>query len=144
MAKPQRYDNHARYFPPFHFIAFPILAIHLIVRLVDLVKGPSLAAAWEAVVAFGLVTIAFAARYMALRVQDRVIRLEERLRLSKLLPADQALEIGQLSTRQVIALRFARDDEVPELVRRVRSGELAEPDDIKRAIRVWRPDTLRA
>ena len=80
---------------------------------------------------------------MALRAQDRIIRLEERTRLDRLLPADLRVRAAELSTSQLIALRFAPDDEVPELVRRALDGELARQGDIKRAIRDWRADHLR-
>ena len=80
---------------------------------------------------------------MALRAQDRIIRLEEHMRLNQLLPADLRARLGELSAGQLIALRFAPDDEVPDLVRRALGGELQRQGDIKRAIRNWRPDYLR-
>jgi hypothetical protein len=76
-------------------------------------------------------------------VQDRVIRLEERLRLEKVLPADLQPRISELTTKQLVALRFASDEELPELVRRVLGGELTERNDIKRAVRSWRADHQR-
>lgn len=83
------------------------------------------------------------ARFMPLRAQDRVIRLEERTRLGRLLAADLRDRIDELTTSQLIALRFAPDDELPDLVRRSLSGELKGSGDIKRAIRNWRGDYLR-
>jgi hypothetical protein len=77
-------------------------------------------------------------------VQDRVIRLEESLRLSRLLPPELQSRIDELRVRHLVALRFASDGEVTDLVRRVLGGELTTPDAIKRSIKVWRPDHLRA
>jgi len=80
---------------------------------------------------------------MALRAQDRIIRFEERLRLERLLPPDLRGRVADLRTGQLVAIRFAHDDEVPDLVRRVLSGELTTQGDIKRAIQSWRADHLR-
>jgi hypothetical protein len=80
---------------------------------------------------------------MALRAQDRIIRLEERMRLERLLPPTMKERAAGLTTSQLIALRFASDDEVPDLARRVMDGELHSRADIKRAIRAWRTDDLR-
>jgi hypothetical protein len=76
-------------------------------------------------------------------VQDRVIRLEERLRMERVLPAELRPRISELTTKQLVSLRFASDEELPELVRRVLGGELAERNDIKRAVRNWRADHQR-
>ena len=140
----QTYATHRRFFPPFHFIAFPIFIINLFIQLYFAVKRPSIWSLWNAIVALGFVLLAFATRYMVLRVQDRLIRLEERLRLQQILPADLRGRIGELRTRQLIALRFADDAEVPDLCRAVLNGELKESNDIKRRIKTWRPDTARA
>jgi hypothetical protein len=88
------------------------------------------------------VIFSFTARGMALRAQDRVIRLEERLRLARLMPGEDAL-IDSLRPGQLVALRFASDDEVPALVRRCASGDLVKGEQIKKEIRNWRPDYLR-
>jgi hypothetical protein len=80
---------------------------------------------------------------MPLRAQDRIIRLEERIRLERVLPGDMRGRIGNLTPEQFIGLRFAPDDEVPELMKRALNGELKTRADIKRAIRNWRPDTMR-
>jgi hypothetical protein len=79
----------------------------------------------------------------ALTAQDRVIRLEETLRMQRVLPADMQGEISQLKRFDFVALRFASDAELPELVKRVRAGEFAKPLDIKKAIKNWREDHLR-
>src|SRR5215217_4125189 len=143
MAQEQSYSSHRRYFPWHHFIVVPILGINLGVEIAQLIDNRTGDQAWQAVVAFALFIFSFTSRAMTLRAQDRVIRLEERLRLSRLLPNDVAA-IDDLRPGQLVALRFAPDDEVPEIFKRVVSGELKKPDQIKRAIRTWRADYLRA
>ena len=91
-----------------------------------------------------LLLFVWAARLMALTVQNRVIRLEERLRLAQLLPDDLRARTGELRTGQIIALRFCSDDELPAMCRAIFAGELREPDEIKRRVKAWRPDWLRA
>jgi hypothetical protein len=99
--------------------------------------------AWGFVVTVALFLGMFLLRGMPLRAQDRIIRLEESARFDRLLPSDLRGRVGELSTAQFIALRFAPDDEVPGLTRRALDGELKTQADIKRAIKNWRPDTLR-
>ncbi len=141
MASEQTYSNHRRYNPWHHFVVLPILSINLAVEIQRLIKDPSAYRGWQVVLAIGLFLFSFTARGMALRAQDRVIRLEERLRLSRLI-GDQAV-IESLRPGQLIAMRFAPDEEVPELVRRIAGGELQTTEEIKKAIRTWRPDYLR-
>jgi len=138
----QHYGSHRRYFKWHHFVAQPIIIANFIIQLAWLINEPTRWSAWQVVFAAGLVIFSFTARSMALRAQDRVIRLEERLRLSQLMPGEQAA-INSLSHRQLIALRFASDEEVPDLVRRSVSGELTKSEQIKKEIRNWRPDYLR-
>jgi hypothetical protein len=99
---------------------------------------------WAFVMAIGLAGLLFASRLMALRVQDRLIRLEESLRLARLLPPDLQGAIATMRPRHFVALRFAPDEEVVELVRRVQAGELDDQKAIKAAIRHWKADTFRA
>ncbi|MDZ4674571.1 MAG: DUF6526 family protein [Gemmatimonadota bacterium] len=140
----QSFANHTRWFPWWHFFAAPILFGYAGYRLVAAVRQPSLASAGDAVVAVGIAFGVTLARVMAITVQNRVIRLEERLRLARLLPAaDADAAIAAVTTRQLIALRFAPDAELPGLVRRVLSGELTEPKAIKQAVQEWRADWLR-
>lgn len=141
----QTYANHKRYFPLFHFVTIPLLTINLIVRIVVAVRNaPSALAWWEIVIALALLGVAFSARLMALAVQNRVIRLEERLRLERVLPDDLRNRAGELRTSQLIAMRFCPDEELPELCRAVLNGELREQNEIKRRVKSWRPDWLRA
>lgn len=139
----QNYGNHVRWLPPYHFIIFPILAANAVWTLVQFVRAPGIASGWAVLVAFAVTGGIFYARYMALRVQDRVIRMEETLRLERLMPGRYA-DYERLGRRQLIALRFASDAEVPHLVDRILAGELSDQDDIKRAVQHWRPDHLRA
>ena len=139
----QTFANHRRYWPVWHFFAVPILVVNVIVAGVYFVRSPSLASGWNVVVAIALVTAIVASRYMPLKTQDRIICVEERMRLERLLPSDMRSRIPELRRRHLIALRFAPDDEIPELTRRVLAGELQTPFDIKRAIANWRADHLR-
>lgn len=143
----QTYANHRRVVPAYHLVATGILTINLgwsIFRLVQPLPGVGLFDRVLAVaVAVALLIVLLYARTFPLRAQDRVIRLEERLRLQALLPADLAPRIGELRTGQLIALRFAGDDEVADLTRRVLAGELKTQKEIKQAIRAWRADHLR-
>lgn len=144
MPAPQSASNHARWYPLYHFVVVPILMLTFFGTVRALFREPSWQAGWEVVVAFAWMGVAFTARIMALTVQDRVIRLEETLRMTRLLPADLQAQIGKLRRRHLIALRFASDEELPDLVRRVAAGELDQQKEIKQAIRTWRPDYLRA
>jgi hypothetical protein len=138
----QNYGNHVRYLPPFHFIILPILAANALLSLLPLIRTPSLSTAWAALVAFAIVGGIFYSRWMPLRVQDRVIRLEEMLRLERLLPG-RYREFERLSTSQLVALRFASDAEVPHIVDRIVSGEIRTQDEVKLAVQHWRPDHHR-
>lgn len=140
---PQSYSNHARFVPAFHFVTFGILAVNVLWTAYRLVRWPSLDTGMGVLVAAALVLLSWYARVFPLKAQDRVIRLEERLRLARLLPTDQQARIDELRPSQLIALRFASDEELPGLAQRVLAGELAEPKAIKQAVRNWRADHLR-
>jgi hypothetical protein len=141
MAKDQSYGNHRRYYPWHHFVVQPILLMNVAIEIKRVIQEPSSTRWWAVILAIGLLVFSFTARGMSLRAQDRVIRLEELLRLSRL-PVDQAA-VDSLRPGQLIALRFASDDEVPDLVRRINAGELTKGEEIKKAIRAWKPDYLR-
>jgi Family of unknown function (DUF6526) len=140
---PQSYANHARFVPLYHFVLFGIVAVNVLWRAWSLLKHPAWSTGWELVVAIGLVLTVLYARLFALRAQDRVIRLEERMRLARLLPADLQGRIEELRGGHLVALRFAGDAELPELTRRVLAGELGDQKAIKQAIRNWRADHFR-
>lgn len=141
--KTQSYANHRRFMPLFHFFVVPILVGNVVVASVLFARDSGLLTAWNLVVAIALAAAALAARLMALTVQNRLIRLEERSRLERLLPEEHRARLGELRTLQLAALRFAPDDEVPELAKRTLDGELRAPRDIKQAVRNWRADFLR-
>ena len=142
----QSYATHRRFFPLFHFIAFPLLVANLIIRIIYAFRhwGARLVL-WEIVFAFALVCLALAARRMALSNQDRLIRLEETMRLQRCLPDDLRVRVGELSAGQLIALRFCGDEtELVTLTRSVLNGQLKSNNEIKKSIKTWRPDTMRA
>jgi hypothetical protein len=140
--KPQTFANHARLDPLFHFFALPVFGLVMIGGLIHLIWRPS----WHSA-AFFVISVAAAvalskSRLYALKVQDRVIRLKERLRMATLLPEPLRSRIPEFTERQLIALRFASDAELPTLAGRALSENLS-PADIKKAIQVWRPDYWR-
>ncbi len=141
--RPQDYSNHKRVYPVYHFFVVPVLLANFFAQLGDLLRAPSLDAALTVTVAAALAGLAFTGRSMALVLQNRLISLEERLRLARILPEDLRGRIPELKPGQLVALRFASDAEAPELARRCLAGEFAKNDDIKRAIKDWRRDTLR-
>ena len=114
----------------------------MLVAIWYLIQNPSFYSAWLVVVAAAAVVLVLKVRTYALKAQDRVIRLEERLRLASLLPQSLCSRIGELSESQLIALRFACDAELPGLVEKILSGKLAGAD-IKKGIVTWRPDYWR-
>jgi hypothetical protein len=139
----QTYANHTRWHPPFHFFIMPVIVINFVWSIVVFVKTPGWNHGWWIVVSAALVGLALVARTNALKVQDRIIRLEERLRYQQLLPAEVAHQAGSLAVGQIIALRFAPDEELEGLVREVLSGKLTKSTEIKKAIKNWRNDTFR-
>lgn len=149
MAEPveQSFASHRKYVVGFHVVAFLILVVNFLWALFRLFRGGALPLSDRVVsflLAFGLLLLFLYIRQFPLRVQDRVIRLEETLRLRELLPADLQPRIGELTRGQLIALRFASDAELPELTRAVLAERITKQDDIKKRIRSWRADHLRA
>lgn len=139
----QSYKKHARLLPPFHFFVVPVLLINVLNSLRHLWMVTSQHNAFETLVAVALLMTAFLSRIQALAAQDRVIRLEMRLRLRGLLPADMHASIDGLTTRQLVALRFAGDAEMAEIVRDVLAGKLATQKDIKLRVKNWQADWQR-
>ena len=140
--KPQSHSNHVRFDPMFHFFLLPALLLLLIWVIVRLVRYPGSDTAIPVAIVVLMTVIAFKSRTYALKVQDRVIRLEERSRLKSLMPERLHSRIPELSEAQLIALRFASDAEVPALAERT-SAEKLGSKQIKKAIRSWRPDYWR-
>jgi hypothetical protein len=143
-ATPQSYANHRRFFSLYHYVALPILLANVGVTLVVALRRPSLWTGWLFVVAVALAVGLVASRTSALIVQNRVIGLEMRLRLATILPVELCQRIPELHLRQLIGLRFAGDAELPGLVERCLRGELLTADAVKREVRQWRPDFVRA
>ena len=139
---PQNLSNYTRYDPLFQFFILPVFAISLIATIVHLVRRPGLCSAWMVVVMIAVIAAIFKTRLYALKVQDRVIRLEERLRLQTLLDPVLRPRITELTEKQLIALRFASDAELPALAAKALNEKLA-PADIKKSIQHWRPDYWR-
>jgi len=139
---PQSLSNYVRYDPIFHFFVLPVFVITFIGTVVIAVRHPSLHSVWIVVLALALVILTFKVRLNPLKVQDRVIRLEERLRLAMLLQEPLKSRIGELSESQLIALRFASDREIPVLVEQTLTKQLACPE-IKKLVKEWRADEFR-
>ena len=142
--RPQTFENHARWVPAYHFGISAILLANLVTAIAQLVRNPSWLTVLGVLMAVALFGMFWYVRAFALRVQDRVIRLEMRLRLRGLLPADLQPRIPDLSPGQLIALRFASDEELPALVRDVLEKRVTGGSEIKRRIRNWQADELRA
>ena len=124
-------------------VTFGILALYFFWTLYQLVRGFSVATTVAALVAGALVSVALYVRIFVAAVPDRVIRLEERLRLSALVPEDLRDRIDDLTTAQYVGLRFASDGEAAELVRRVFDEGIDDRDEIKKLVVNWRPDYHR-
>jgi hypothetical protein len=146
MAQPavQSFENHTRTIPAYHYFTFGLLAANALWAIYRVVTDFSVDRLMTLFVAVALIMMFFFARIFALRVQDRVIRLEMRLRLAQLLPADLRPRINDLSVGQLCALRFAPDAELPELTRRVLADNIRDRKAIKRMVRNWEADVLRA
>lgn len=139
----QSFSTHTRFHPWFHFFAFPVIVINFLVSLYMIYRAPGAMPVWNAVVAAALVVIALLTRFYGLRNQDRIIRLEERVRMQSLLPDDLRARIPELHMSDLIALRFCSDAELPEAVRAVLAGEAKGRKEIKQRVKQWRPDYHR-
>jgi hypothetical protein len=140
---PQSYANYKRRDPLFHFFIIPVFAVAVVASIVHVFLGRHrLHGLLLVLFSLAALVAIFKIRLYALKVQDRVIRLEERLRLSALLPEGLRGRISELSEQQLIALRFASDGEVPALAQRALNEKLS-PDDIKKSIQHWRADNWR-
>ena len=141
----QSFQSHAKWAPPFHFFVLPVLLIKLGFSIYWCVKtwftvSGVLSVAVVAALFVGMVM----ARATAMKVQDRVIRIEERIRFERVLPADMHARIGEFTIDQLVALRFASNAELPELARRVLEEKVNDRKAIKQMIKTWRPDPARA
>ena len=141
-SKPQNLKNHARFDPPFHFGLIWVFVANLVISIVYVVKHPCFYSAWFVVLSVAAILALLKMRLYPLKVQDRVIRLEERMRLQALAPAEWHTQIYRLSEDQLIGLRFASDDEVVELAKQALEHNLTRKQ-IKERIKDWRGDYWR-
>ena len=144
-SSPQNLKNHGRIDPPFHFVLFLVLVANLVFAVFHVVhhlEDASIASAWFVVLSLAVFIPFFKLRTYPLKVQDRVIRLEERLRLQALAPAEWHTQIYRLTEDQLIGLRFAADDEVVELAKQALEHNLTRKQ-IKERIQSWRADNFR-
>lgn len=142
MAEPQSFKNHAKFDPPYHFFLAPVVIILFILSVIDLIRNPGWMTAIQVLVVVWLFVLLLKMRVYPLKVQDRVIRLEERLRLQSLLAPALQPRIPELSIDQLIGLRFASDAELPGLVEKTLAGNWNRKQ-IKEAIQNWRADDWR-
>ncbi|MFZ0640964.1 MAG: DUF6526 family protein [Candidatus Acidiferrales bacterium] len=143
--KEQNFSNHNRIVPAFHLVALPILLLNFADQIYRLIRlGFSFDTVVSLLLSIALILVALYARMFALTVQDRVIRLEMRLRLEGVLPPDLKPLIPKFSVDQLVALRFASDAELPALCRRVLDEKLITRKSIKQLVKTWKADYLRA
>ena len=144
MAAAQSFANHARVVPGYHYVTSGLLLLLLVWAGWRLATEPTVDRLMLLLLMLVVTLVGFYARTFALTVQDRIIRLEMHLRLARLLPADLQARIADLTPKQLVALRFASDAELAELVRVVLADGVTDPRAIKKMVRNWRPDYLRA
>ena len=143
MAAQQSFENHAKVVPAYHYFTFGLIAANLVYRLSIVATAFSLDAVMSLLLAVGVMMAAFWSRVFALRVQDRVIRLEMRLRLLRLVPAIGP-RLDEFTINQLCSLRFASDAELPALAEKVLAERLDDRKAIKRLIKDWKADLVRA
>jgi hypothetical protein len=140
--EPQNLKNHGRLDPTFHFFLLPLVVANFIVAIFHIVRHPGWGTIWYLVMSACAVLAVLTIRMYAVKVQDRVIRLEERLRLQALAPAEWHTQIFRLTEDQLIGLRFAADDEVVELAKQALEHNLNRKQ-LKERIKSWRADYWR-
>lgn len=136
----QTYQTHRKTVPLFHFVTLPVLLGNILLMAYYVVQAPGLASVWGLLMGVALFLGALFARVFALAAQDRVIRLEERLRLRELLHDDLQTRIPEFTREQLIALRFASDAELPDLAAAVLRDNVQKRDQIKKLVKHWRAD----
>jgi hypothetical protein len=142
---PQNLQNHAKLVPPFHMFVLPVFLLNAGWTIYHLIKaGISFETVLGVLVGFALLVFALFSRLFALTVQDRVIRLEMRLRLAEVLPVDLRPRIPEFTVGQLVSLRFAPDAELPALARKVLDEKMNDRKAIKQLIKNWQADHLRA
>jgi len=144
MAETQNYQNHVKRAPGWVNALYLILLVNIIWAGYGIYRSPSMDSVLGFAISLALVAIGFVSRTQTLTVQNRVIRLEERLRYKDVLPADVAARAATLPLAQIVALRFASDAELPALVNEALAGQLTTGKDIKLKVKDWQADHLRA
>lgn len=143
--KPQSLQNHVRVVPAYHMFVFPVLFLNIGWSIYHIVKvGISFESVLDVLMAVALLLLALYARLFALTVQDRVIRLEMRLRLAEVLPVDLRPRVPEFTVAQLVSMRFASDAELPALARKVLDEKLDNRKTIKQLVKNWQGDYLRA
>jgi Family of unknown function (DUF6526) len=140
----QSFENHAKLVPAFHFFILPVFLLNVFWSTYRLIQSFSVESARSLVLALAFLLLAFYARIFVLTVQDRLIRLEMRLRMQQLLPQELRPRISEFTIDQLVSLRFASDAELPGLCRKVLEERIADRKVIKKMVQNWQPDILRA
>jgi hypothetical protein len=143
MAVQQTYANHTRWYPLVHFVITPLFFINLVWAIVCVVREFDWYRVQYLMLSVTLILMSVASRLQALKAQDRVIRLEERLRFKEVLPTELSSRFDEIRTGHIIALRFAPNAELAGLVKQVLEGKLTTSKEIKMAIKDWKGDYLR-
>lgn len=139
----QTYANHAMLVPAFHYFILPVMTMNVGWAGVTAFRAPSATSVFAVVVAVALLFIAFYARVFALKVQDRVIRLEMRLKMREILPDELQPRINDFTIEQLVGMRFACDDELAELAAAVLKDNVRDRKAIKQMVKTWTADTAR-
>ena len=137
--KPQNYENHAKFIPVFHYIALPLLLVNFFGALFRVTQEISFYTLNDVGLAISLIVVAVFTRLFALKAQDRVIRLEEQIRMQTFLPDALKVHVGRLTMGQIVALRFASDEELADLTQEALDQNTS-PNTLKQAVKNWRPD----
>ena len=140
----QTFENHVRILPAFHYVTLPLILINFLYAVYQALFHFGVGTVMALVVAFALILVALFSRMMTITVQDRLIRLEERMRMRTLLPADLQGRIEEFGVKQLVALRFASDAELPALARKVLDEKIQDQKSIKKLVQHWRADYQRA
>ena len=143
MTDEQSPTRYTRYVPGYHYVLTAILLLNLVLRIIWAIRTPSWVNAWAIVMAVGFILMGWYLRYFPNRAQDRIIRLEERMRLGRLLPPELRPRLGEFTTTQLIGLRFASDDELPALATRVLKENIRSKQAIVALVAQWRADHVR-
>lgn len=139
----QNFSNHTKWVPLYHFVGTPVAVALFVWNLRHVFKEPTTESGLLLLSSIAILILIALVRLFPLKVQDRLIRLEEQLRLMRLLPADMQSRIGEFTEHQLVAMRFASDAELPDLARKVLNEKITSRKEVKQQIKNWRPDTFR-